>query len=53
MSPTGLVDEFQMLIAPAVVGGGTRGLPDGVRLDLELLEQRRFDSGVIFLRYGG
>jgi dihydrofolate reductase len=49
----GLVDEFQLLIAPAVVGGGTRSLPDGVRLDLELLEERRFGSGVVFLRYGG
>lgn len=49
----GLVDEFQLLIAPAVVGGGTRSLPDGVRLDLELVEQRRFDSGTVFLRYGG
>jgi dihydrofolate reductase len=49
----GLVNEFQLLIAPAVVGGGTRSLPDGVRLDLELLEERRFGSGVVFLRYGG
>jgi riboflavin biosynthesis pyrimidine reductase len=48
----GLVDELQLLIAPAVVGGGTRSLPDGVRLDLELLEQRRFAGGVAFLRYG-
>jgi dihydrofolate reductase len=47
----GLVDELQLLIAPAVVGGGTRSLPDGVRFDLELLEQRRFASGVAFLRY--
>jgi dihydrofolate reductase len=49
----GLVDELQLLIAPAVVGGGTRNLPDGVRLDLELLEERRFDNGFAFLRYGG
>ncbi|HEV7483698.1 MAG TPA: dihydrofolate reductase family protein [Solirubrobacterales bacterium] len=47
----GLVDELQLLIVPAVVGGGTRGLPEGVRLDLELIEQRRFDSGAVFLRY--
>jgi dihydrofolate reductase len=48
----GLVDEFQLLIAPAIVGGGNRSLPDGVRLDLELLAQRRFGNGVVFLRYG-
>jgi dihydrofolate reductase len=49
----GLVDELQMLIAPALVGGGTRSLPDGVRLDLKLVEQRRFGGGMVFLRYGG
>jgi hypothetical protein len=36
---------------PAVVGGGTQALPDGVRLDLDLLDERRFASGVIYLRY--
>jgi len=49
----GLVDELQLLVAPVLVGAGTRSLPDGVRLDLELLEQRRFDNGMAFLRYGG
>ena len=48
----GLVDEFQIIVCPAIVGGGKRFFPDGVRLDLELLEERRFDSGVIILRYG-
>ena len=47
----GLVDEYQIIFAPAVVGGGTRFLPDGVRLELELLEERRFRSGFVFLRY--
>lgn len=47
----GLVDEYQMVLSPAVVGGGTRFLPDDVRLDLELLEERRFAGGAVFLRY--
>lgn len=47
----GLVDEFQLYLIPAVVGGGTRFLPDGVRFDLDLVEERRFRSGVVFLRY--
>src|SRR4051794_36960173 len=46
-----LVDEVQLLLSPIVVGGGTRALPDGVRLDLELIEERRFGNGVVFLRY--
>jgi hypothetical protein len=41
-----------MIVCPVVVGGGKRFFPDGVRLDLELLEERRFVSGVVILRYG-
>ena len=47
----GLVDELQLLLVPVVVGGGKRALPDGVRAQLELLEERRFDGGTVFLRY--
>ncbi len=48
----GLVDEYQLLLTPFVVGGGKRALPDDVRLPLELLDERRFGSGVVYLRYG-
>jgi dihydrofolate reductase len=47
----GLVDEIQPIICPVVVGGGKRFFPEGVRLDLELLEERRFSNGVVVLRY--
>lgn len=47
----GLVDECQLLLAPVLVGGGKRALPSGVRSDLELLDERRFTSGFVFLRY--
>jgi len=47
----GLVDELQLFVAPVVVGGGKRSLPDHVRLKLELLDERRFGSGVVYLRY--
>jgi dihydrofolate reductase len=47
----GLVDELHLLVAPVVVGGGTPSLPDGVRLHLELLNERRFGNGMVFLRY--
>jgi dihydrofolate reductase len=47
----GLVDEIQLFLSPIVVGGGTPALPDGVRLPLELAEERRFGNGVVFLRY--
>jgi len=48
----GLVDEVQMIVSPVAVGGGTRFFPAGVRLDLALLEERRFGRGVVVLRYG-
>jgi dihydrofolate reductase len=47
----GLVDELNLFLHPVVVGGGTRALPDGVRLELELVDEHRFASGVVHLRY--
>jgi dihydrofolate reductase len=47
----GVVDEVQLFLNPVVVGGGKRALPDGVRVGLELLDERRFGSGVVYLRY--
>jgi dihydrofolate reductase len=47
----GLVDELHLFVAPVVVGGGTRNLPDGVHVALELLDERRFANGVIHLHY--
>ena len=47
----GLIDEYHLFITTSVVGGGTRFFPDGVRLDLELVEERAFDSGLIYARY--
>jgi dihydrofolate reductase len=47
----GLVDEIQLFLAPAVVGGGTRALPDDVNVKLELLDERRFDNGTVHLHY--
>ena len=47
----GLVDELQLFVAPIMVGGGTEALPSGVRVELELLDERRFGNGMAFLRY--
>jgi dihydrofolate reductase len=48
---SGLIDECHLFLLPIIVGGGKQCLPDNVRLELELLEERRFGSGVVFLRY--
>jgi dihydrofolate reductase len=47
----GLVDELQLFLNPIVVGGGTAALPDGARFDVDLLDERRFSGGVVYLRY--
>jgi dihydrofolate reductase len=47
----GIVDELRLLMVPVVVGGGTRSLPDGIRLDLELQALRRFAGGATYARY--
>ena len=47
----GLVDAYHLFLMPVIVGGGTRALPADVRLQLELLDERRFDSGVVHLHY--
>jgi riboflavin biosynthesis pyrimidine reductase len=47
----GLVDELHLIVAPVVVGGGKQSLPDNVRLKLGLLDERRFDNGMVHLRY--
>jgi dihydrofolate reductase len=47
----GLVDELHLYLHPVVVGGGTRALPDGVLMRLELLHERRFASGVVYLHH--
>jgi dihydrofolate reductase len=49
----GLVDELQLLLVPVLVGGGKRALPNDVRAQLELVDDRRFQSGAVFLRYRG
>src|SRR5512139_2163 len=48
---SGLIDECHLFLTPIIVGGGKPSLPDHVRSELELLEDRRFGSGMVFLRY--
>ena len=47
----GLVDELYLFVVPIVVGGGKRSLPDNVRLRLELIDERRFGNGMVYLYY--
>ena len=47
----GLVDECHLFLSPIVVGGGKQALPDDVRVELELLDERRFGNGMVHLHY--
>ncbi len=47
----GLVDEYQLLVVPALLGGGKRVLPSSVGIRLDLLDERRFGNGWVYLRY--
>ncbi|MGB3412490.1 MAG: dihydrofolate reductase family protein [Microthrixaceae bacterium] len=47
----GLIDEIHLLVFPVTVGSGKAALPDGLRLDLTLLDIRGFESGVVHLHY--
>jgi len=47
----GLIDECHLFLIPILVGGGKSALPDDVRLELELLDERRFGDGTVYLRY--
>jgi dihydrofolate reductase len=46
-----LVDEWHLFVVPIIVGGGKRSLPNDVRLKLELLDERRFGNGMVYLYY--
>jgi dihydrofolate reductase len=47
----GLVDDCHLFINPVMVGGGQRALPSRVRLTLQMVDEHRFDSGVVHLHY--
>jgi dihydrofolate reductase len=45
------VDELRLFVVPILVGGGKQSLPDHIHLELELLDERRFDGGMVYLHY--
>ena len=47
----GLVDQWHLFVTPIVVGGGKQSLPNNVRLMLELIDERRFEGGMVYLQF--
>lgn len=48
----GLVDEYELLIVPVMLGDGKRVLPDHLGIELDLLDVHHVDNGWVYLRYG-
>ena len=48
---TGLVDEYHLFVVPIMIGGGKRVLPSNVCVKLDLLDERGFANGMVYLRY--
>jgi dihydrofolate reductase len=46
-----LVDEYHLFVVPIMIGGGNRILPADVSVKLDLLDERRFANGMLYLRY--
>jgi dihydrofolate reductase len=47
----GLVDEYHLFVVPMMIGGGNRILPSKVWVNLDLVDERRFPNGMVYLRY--
>ncbi len=48
----GLVDEVRLVVSPVTLGAGKPAFPTDLRLDLELIEERRFGTGALHLAFG-
>jgi dihydrofolate reductase len=47
----GLVDEVRLFVSPVILGGGKPAVPRGIRVGLELVDERRVDGTTVYLRY--
>jgi dihydrofolate reductase len=51
LTQNNLIDAFHLIVYPLVLGGGKRLFPDGVQINLRLIEARPLPSGVVLTHY--
>lgn len=49
--PHGLIDAYNLMVFPTVLGRGKRLFPDGAGFDLTLAEVKPLGSGIVLIRY--
>jgi dihydrofolate reductase len=47
----GIVDEYHQIIVPIIIGSGNHWLPKDVKVELELVDERKFENGFVHLEY--
>jgi dihydrofolate reductase len=47
----GVVDEISLVLSPVALGAGKPALPTDLRLELELVDEHRFDNGAVHIAY--
>jgi dihydrofolate reductase len=47
----GIVDEYHQIIVPIIIGSGNHWLPKEVKVELELVDERKFENGFVHLEY--
>jgi dihydrofolate reductase len=51
LAAAGLVDEYRLMVYPAILGAGKALYAQGAKSTLKLVENRQFDDGIVLLRY--
>jgi dihydrofolate reductase len=47
----GLIDEVRTTVSPVLIGAGKPAFPTDLKIDLELIDERRFENGAVHLHY--
>ena len=46
-----IIDDYHQFIAPIIIGSGNYWLPKDFKIQLKLVDSRKFENGFVYLRY--